>query len=324
MRPRFPRESLLRLAAGVALGGLSAAGIGLTTSSATFSRSVDASLGTIATRAACPSGSPFAAAVLATAPTFYYRFAEAAGAATVADSSGNGHTAAVRTSSPDVGVAPPLGLGVSGTGLVWCDDTGLTSPAIPGTLSSGSFVVWPTARPNLDVFTIAAWVRTTSTGGGRIMGMGSSTWAKDVHYDRQLWLDDTGHPVFGVYVGVTVALRGSVPVNDGEPHFLVATVGPDGARLYVDGVLDRTDPVSRAEVYTANEPRDPPPPPGGSGAPTPDGQGYWRVGWDNLANWGAVQPTDFGLDGVVDEAALWESVALSDAEVGELWAANHW
>ena len=61
--------------------------------------------------------------------------------------------------------------------------------------------------------------------------------------------------------------------------------------------------------------------PGGSGGPTPDGEGYWRVGWDSVAGWGL---TDAGLDGVIDDAALFENRVLTPAEVAGLWAANHW
>ena len=140
----------------------------------------------------CALGTGYPAAVTALAPTFYYRFGEAAGATTVADSSGNANTGTVRTSSPTAAVAPALTFGAANSGLIWCDSTGLTSPKTVGTLSSGSFVVWPSARNNLNTLTVMAWVRTSSATGGRIIGMSSSTWAKDVHYDRQLIFDNTG------------------------------------------------------------------------------------------------------------------------------------
>ena len=105
---------------------------------------------------------------------------------------------------------------------------------------------------------------------------------------------------------------------NGKPHFLVATLGPGGASLYVDGVRDRFDPAqTTAETYTGNETVSPT----GTGPTTPDGQGYWRVGWDDINGWGA---TDYGLAGVVDEAALFENKALTPAEVASLWSTNHW
>ncbi len=279
--------------------------------------------GSFTTRTACAAGTGFPAAVTALGPSFYYRFGEAAGAATVADSSGNGNTGVVRQSSPNAGVAPPLVLGAAGSGLIWCDATaGLTSASTPGALNSGSFVVWTTARPNLNTFTIMAWVRTTSTQGGRVIGMSSSTWARDVHYDRQLVIDDGGRVRFEIYPGFRYTLTSPGVVNDGAPHFVAATLGPAGAALYVDGVRVQNDPAqTTAETYTANEQRLPPPPAGGSGGATPNAQGYWRVGWDNISGWGA---SDFGLAGVIDEAALFENRQLTPAEVAALWAANHW
>jgi hypothetical protein len=275
--------------------------------------------GTFTTRAACSAGTGYPAAVVALGPTFYYRFGEAAGATTVADSSGNGADGIVRQSSPVGGVASPVTFGAAGTGLIWCDGTdGMTSPGTPGALGSGSFVVWPTARPNPSTFTEMAWVRTTSSTGGRVIGMSSSTWAYDVHYDRQLVVDDAGHVRFEIYPGSRYTLTSTSTVNDGKPHFLVATLGPAGASLYVDGVREQYDPAqTTAETYTGNETVSPT----GTGPTTPDGQGYWRVGWDNISGWGA---TDFGLAGVVDEAALFEGKALTPAEVAALWSTNHW
>jgi hypothetical protein len=329
MRSTALRDARARLAAALFLAvvsvllALGGPGIGVERSGATLTDTETVNAGSLVTRAACTTPSSYAAAVTALNPTFYWRFSEAATATTVADSSGNGNVGTVVTSSPTAGVAAPLTLGVANSGLVQCDGTGLTSPSIPGTLSSGSYVVWPTARPNADTFTIMAWVRTTSTTGGRIIGQGSSTWAKDKHYDRMIFLDNAGHAVFGLYPKKFYYLRSSLAVNDGKPHLLAATLGPAGAALYVDGVRDQFDPSQyTAEYYKNNETTTPT-----STTTTPDGQGYWRVGWDNLAGWkttGQPQPTDFGLNGVIDEAALFEGTQLTDAQIAGLWAANHW
>jgi large repetitive protein len=319
-----PRSSSPRLARGAVVLVLGAAALAsVSSSAATFSASASTGSAMFTTRAACSAGTGYPAAVEALGPTFYYRFGDPAGSGTVADSSGNGNTGLVRDSSPAAGVALPLALGVAGTGLIWCDTTdGMVSPGTPGVLGSGSFVVWPVARPNPNTFTIMAWVRTASVTGGRVIGMSSSTWALDVHFDRQIVIDDAGHARFELYPGFRYTLTSTRALNDGAPHFLVATLGPAGAALYVDGVLDQSDPTrTTAETYTNNEQRIPPPPPGGSGGATPDGQGYWRVGWDNINGWGA---TDFGLDGVVDEAALFEGRQLTAADVAGLWATNHW
>ena len=317
MQNRLPSSrTLLRLLAVGALAAL--ATTSLSSSGAVLTASATAS-GTFDTRTACSAGTGYPAAVEALGPTFYYQFGEAAGATTVADSSGNGNDGIVRQSSPVPAAAPPVTFGAAGSGLVWCDTTdGMTSASTPGGTGSGSFVVWLTARPNLNTFTEMAWVRTTSTTGGRVIGMSSSTWAQDVHCDRQLVIDNAGHARFEIYPGFRYTLTSSMAVNDGNPHFLVATLGPGGAALYVDGVRDQYDPAqTTAETYTGNETVSST----GTGPATPNGQGYWRVGWDNINGWGA---TDYGLAGVVDEAALFEGTQLSAAQVGALWRANHW
>ena len=313
----------LLLAVASVLLTLGVPGLQVGRSGASLTDTETVNTGSLVTRAACTTPSSYAAAVTALSPTFYWRFSEAAGATSVADSSGHGNAGTVVTSSPTAGVAAPLTLGAANSGLVQCDGTGLTSPSIPGTSSSGSYVVWPIAQPNSDTQSITAWVRTTSTAGGRIIGQGSSTWAKDKHYDRMIFLDDVGHAVFAIYPGGFYYLRSSVAVNDGKPHFLAATLGAAGAALYVDGVRDQFDPSQHtAETYTGNETTTPT-----STTATPNGFGYWRVGWDNLNLWttaGQPQPTDFGLNGVIDEAALFDGQQLTDAQIAGLWAANHW
>jgi hypothetical protein len=329
MRSTPLRDSNARLAAALLLAvasvllTLGVPGLQVGRSGASLTDTEMVNTGSLVTRAACTTPSSYAAAVTALNPTFYWRFSEAAGATSVADSSGHGNAGTVVTSSPTVGVAAPLTLGAANSGLVQCDGTGLTSPSIPGTSSSGSYVVWPSPQPNSNTLSITAWVRTTSTTGGRIIGQGSSTWARDKHYDRMIFLDNAGHAVFAIYPGRFYYLRSSMAVNDGKPHFLAATLGPAGAALYVDGVRDQLDPSQKtAETYTNNETTTPT-----STTTTLDGYGYWRVGWDNLTGWtttGQAQPTDFGLNGVIDEAALFDGQQLSDTQIAGLWAANHW
>jgi Concanavalin A-like lectin/glucanases superfamily len=317
---RFRLVGLVALSGVCLLTGAGALGVGATGATLT---AVTTSSGSLTTRTACTAGTGYPAAVQALHPTLYWRFGDPSGSTAVADDSGNGNDGLVVDSSPGLG-ALPVTLGTPGSGLIWCDGTnGLLSASSPVALGSGSFVVWPAERPNLDTFSIAAWIRTTSVTGGRVIGMGSSTWADDVNTDRQIFLNDAGHAVFGVApAGVRHTLISPAAVNDGQPHFLVATLGPAGAQLFVDGVLVAADAtVTTAEQYTGNEQQDPPPPAGGSGGPTPDGFGYWRVGWDNLSGWG---PTDGGLAGVIDEAAVFENTQLTAAQVAALWAANHW
>jgi hypothetical protein len=306
MRSTPLRDSRARLAAALLLAvasvllPLGLPGIEVGQSGANLSDTETVGAGSLVTRA-CTTPSSYATAVAALKPTFYWQLSDAPGSTTVADSSGNGNPGTVVSGSPTVT------LGAASSGLVRCDDTGLTSPSIPGTSTGGSFVVKPTPDQTRNTFTTMAWVSTQSTTGGRILGQGDSATGESGNSDRMLFLDNAGHVVFGVYSNNQVHyLRSSAAVNNGLPHFLAASLGKAGATLYVDGVRDQLDTtVTKADTYPKN-------------------QGYWRVGWDNLNGWGAVQPTDFGLSGVIAEAAVFQGTQLTDAQIAGLWAANHW
>ncbi len=301
MRPLPRPRSARRLAAALAIGGLAA--IGVSTTGATYSASADAGAASFSTRGACSAGTGYPAAVNALSPTLYYRFGEPAAPAptTVADSSGSGNDGAVVAGgaggSETFGAPSPI----------WCDSTGaMRQPLVDRTTTDAGFVVWPSQRSAPDVFTEMTWIQVRSgmSTGGRVMGYSNQLGTRSDKYDRHLYLDNAGHVIFGIWTGTATTLTSSGVVNDGRPHQLVASLGPAGGRLYVDGVLVASDPS-----WTAAE----------------NFAGYWRVGWDNLTAWGtATDPADFGLDGVIDEAAVFEGTQLTPAEVASTYTANHW
>ena len=47
-----------------------------------------------------------------------------------------------------------------------------------------------TAVPGPDVFTLSAWVKTTTTTGGKIVGFGNAQTGTTTNYDRHLYLDN--------------------------------------------------------------------------------------------------------------------------------------
>jgi hypothetical protein len=78
---------------------------------------------------------------------------------------------------------------------------------------------------------------------------------------------------------------------------MVATQGPGGMRLYVDGALRSSNAtVTSSRNY----------------------QGYWRVGYDNLSNWPSA-PSSYYFAGSIDEAAVYPA-ALSAAQVAQHYA----
>lgn len=146
-----------------------------------------------------------------------------------------------------------------------------------------------TAIPAPDVFTLSAWVKTTTTTGGKIVGFGNAQTGTSTSYDRHLYLDNTGRVWFGVYNGTTSTLHSTNPINDGQWHQVVATLGPNGMALYVDGlrVGARSD-VTNGQAYN----------------------GYWRIGGDQLNAWPS-QPSSNFLAGSIGDVAIFPTVLTS-------------
>jgi Concanavalin A-like lectin/glucanases superfamily len=273
------------------------------TAQLTDSRSIGGN--TVTTAAACATGPAYAAGVLAASPSFYWRIGERTPPAvtSVADATSAGLAGTVRGSG--------LTFGTATAGLIQCDDT--YAVRFPGTAPNTRFLVQTMAVPNPDRFTVSAWVSTTTTRGGWVVGMGSSATGASPDRDRVVYLQANGRPGFSVGIGPRVSIQGPTAVNDGLPHLLVGTLGPTGMALYVDGVQVATNPsTTSGAVYAGNLPA------------TADGFGYWRVGYDATAGLGPSVPTRNQLTGVVDEVAVWQDRALSAAEVSELYAQNHW
>ncbi|ACQ79258.1 PKD domain containing protein [Beutenbergia cavernae DSM 12333] len=136
-------------------------------------------------------------------------------------------------------------------------------------------------------FSVEAWFRRTGSGGGKIVGFGSSSSGNSSNYDRHIYMDAGGRVIFGVYPGTERTISTSGAYNDGEWHHVVGTLSPTGMRFYLDGELvgERTDTTS-AQPYT----------------------GYWRVGGDST--WSGNRY----FNGSIDEVAVY-SRALDAATV---------
>lgn len=164
------------------------------------------------------------------------------------------------------------------------------------------------------------WFRTTGSAGGRLAGFGdrrtelfervqpsgTAPAAPPVYddsvstkTDRLLYVSDTGRVVFGTLSGSTkVTIRSGTGFNDTQWHHAVATSGPGGMRLYVDGVLRASGTSAANAVYP----------------------GYWKVGYDTLSGW-ADRPASSALRGGVDEFAVYPR-ALTAAEVATHYVAG--
>jgi PKD repeat protein len=112
-------------------------------------------------------------------------------------------------------------------------------------------------------------------------------------------MNDAGQLYFGVYPNQVRTVNTSASYRDGEWHHVVASLGPDGMRLYVDGRLEaQRDDTTSGQGY----------------------DGYWRVAGDNLGGWPAG-PSSSEFEGSLDEVAIYGS-ALSAERVASHYASG--
>lgn len=157
--------------------------------------------------------------------------------------------------------------------------------------TAGSTMSTPTPVPGPNTFSLEAWFNTTTTSGGKIIGFGNQVLTDSTSYDRQIYMDNAGHLIFGVNNGSARTINSTATFNNGQWHHAVATLGSGGIALYVDGVrvANRADVVS-AQAF----------------------MGYWRVGGDNLNGW-ASKPTSNYFAGTIDEVAVYPSALSAQA-----------
>jgi signal peptidase I len=229
------------------------------------------------TLAAAVSFNPYKTEVVADSPYLYWKLDEASGTA-IADSGTANHPGTLLAQSATYGQTgaltsetPNKAIGFSVTSV-----TANAAVAAPAT------------------FSVEAWVKSTSTTGGRILGYGNANGQNPATTsDRQLYLGANGRVYFGVGSARTVVASGAA-VNNGTWHHVVGTYasGSNGMKLYVDGVLQGQN-TATVQAYSAN--------------------GYWRAGAEQMSGW-TSNPTDNYFEGSLDELAVYTDV-LTPAEV---------
>jgi signal peptidase I len=229
----------------------------------------------------------YSAEVLADGPYVFYLVDEASGS-TAADYSGNDRTGDYSSigSYRQTGALPnnsgfSINLG-GGTGRL---------------VSGGSALASPTT------FSLELWFRTSTSTGGKLIGFESSRNATGSSFDRHVFMNNSGRIVYGGWSAQTVrTITSPLAYNNGAWHHLVLTAVPRGqqqdAIMYVDG----------AEVVR------------GSTSRTGGYNGWWRVGYGNLAT-GGIYPSTPGFSGYVDQPAVYTN-ALSAARVSAHYAAR--
>ncbi|MFF8714021.1 LamG-like jellyroll fold domain-containing protein [Streptomyces sp. NPDC015184] len=222
----------------------------------------------------------YPAKVLADGASLYWRYDE--GSSTFAGDTGPGLDNGFLRNSPAYRQTPAAVAG--------------PSTAI-GFNGSNQYAYSNRRHPQPARFSVETWIRTTTTKGGRIIGFSNLTMQNSTQYDKHVYMRDDGRLAFGVKSGSARTVTTPSAYNNGAWHHVVATQGPGGMALYVDGQLRAS-----SALYTGNEKYD----------------GYWRVGGDNLNGWPS-RPTSNFFAGQIDETAVYPT-ALSGAQVSSHYA----
>ena len=230
--------------------------------------------------------------VLADNPSFLWKLDESSGS-TAADSSPNG-SSGIYESGTTQGQPGPI-TGDSQTATSFDGQSGL--------VTSANQVSGP------NTFSIEGWFKTSANTGGMMIGFGNNQTGMSSNYDRHLYMMNDGQLVFGVWTGQTQVIETPQVYNDGQWHYVVATMGSSGMDLYVDGQLTGTNPTTSAQPFN----------------------GYWRVGGDNLNGWnldpwgsnsqGTTEPASYYFSGTIGDVAVYPT-ALTASQVAAHYAAN--
>jgi hypothetical protein len=213
------------------------------------------------------------------------------------------------------GVCGPVQLANSATGtdpLLVRGSTLSYAQAGPSSLSGSSALglsgtsgyaadVAGAAGPSTTSFTEMVWFKTTV--GGTLIGFANTP--NDYspgNYDKIMWVDNTGHVVFGVNNIFDVQITSVGAYNNGQWHLAVASVSSTaGMSLTVDGGTPVTNTTTKAaQAYT----------------------GYWHVGWDaeGFLGW-SDYPSNLYFTGSLANAAVFGS-ALTPAQISALYGAT--
>ncbi len=161
---------------------------------------------------------------------------------------------------------------------------------------------WEYARLNQlftspNIFTLSLWFKTTTTSGGRLIGLGDTQNSLSTLSDRMIYMDDEGKLNFGVIDGSPKTISSTEAYNDNEWHHVAVSLSGAGMKLYVDGTLKAEDvSVSQGESYT----------------------GWWKMAYGYIDPGFANIPSSLYYRGILDEVKIWER-ELSANEINILY-----
>ncbi len=258
-------------------------------------RAIDAAgnqsaLSSTVTATASATASPYASAVIADQPRWYYRYDDPSGSPWVMDSSGQ--TVQGLNGLAENGVTRTAAGAIPG-------DASRSATFSEGNADGTPQYIWnDVIATGPSTYSVETWFRTTSTSGGALVNYGSSQGRPRSDngddrvsntVDRVVYMESaTGRLRFGVRSGQVQTLRSDNAYNDGQWHHVVATQGPGGMRLYVDGALVAQNSITGNQSYN----------------------GTWHVGGDNLSAYpgSGSQASQRYFDGQLDETAVYYGV----------------
>lgn len=227
----------------------------------------------------------YRAAVRADNPYVYWRLNETSGT-TAADGSANGTRAGTYYLGYNLGQPSPI------TG----ETADNRSVLFDGGTNDGGAITQNATQTAPTTFSLEAWVKTSTTTGGRILGFGNGTGqTASTTDDRHIYVDTAGRIRFGIGTTTKTTIVTPASYNDNGWHHLVATYTSGGVmRLYVDGTLR----VSSS----------------GNVAAPPTYTGAWRAAAEAISDWTNGGTTSFLNNASLDELAVY-TTALSAARV---------
>lgn len=219
---------------------------------------------------------PYGASVYGLDPVLYWRLGETTGSTAADSGRDQAHGTYVASGSSGIARGEPGALaGVNNPAVRFT-----SSKSFLGSWNNRQIVVSSRQYSGPSTYAIEGWFKTTSTGGGKIIGFGNSNSNAanaSSSYDRHVYMTPAGALKFGTFTDTANVLTAPGTYNDGSWHHVVAQQSAAGMALFIDGVLAASNSVTGAQDYS----------------------GYWRVGGDST--W---EGDPFWV-GTVDEIAIY-------------------
>jgi len=146
--------------------------------------------------------------------------------------------------------------------------------------------------PGPTTYTIALWFKTTTNTGGRLVGFGDSKNGTSGSRDRHIYMNNAGKILVGTG---GLQYTSTLSYNDNLWHHIVVTASTTagvGTNVYIDGTNVYAAPAATATGAAYG--------------------GYWRIGYDNLADW-TTPPASNYFNGTIDDVLIYNT-ALTAAQ----------